>query len=93
MALHAPDEPESSHSSAPRTPRRVASSSNRDAVLRMQLLGSNPGARAMGFEELPGLGNYFIGNDPKQWRTNVSNYGKVRFEGVYPGVDLVYDGN
>jgi hypothetical protein len=42
---------------------------------------------------LPGKSNYFIGNDPKKWRTHVPTYGRVRYENVYPGVDLVYYGN
>jgi len=46
-----------------------------------------------GLAELPGKSNYFIGNDPKKWRTNVPNYAKVKYENVYPGVDLVYYGN
>jgi hypothetical protein len=46
-----------------------------------------------GLEELPGKSNYFIGNDPKKWRTNVPNYAKVKYTSVYPGVDLVYYGN
>ncbi|HXJ96599.1 MAG TPA: SBBP repeat-containing protein, partial [Terriglobia bacterium] len=46
-----------------------------------------------GLDELPGKSNYFIGNDPKKWRTNVANYAKVKYEGVYPGIDLVYYGN
>lgn len=64
-----------------------------DAVLRMRLLHANAIAPAKGLEELTGKSNYFIGNDPKQWRLNVPNYGKVKFAGVYPGVDLVYYGN
>ncbi|HXW16502.1 MAG TPA: SBBP repeat-containing protein, partial [Terriglobia bacterium] len=40
----------------------------------------------------PGKANYFIGNDPSKWRTNVPTYAKVRYESVYPGVDLVYYG-
>jgi hypothetical protein len=63
------------------------------AVLRMKLLHANPAAKVTGVDELPGTSNYFIGNDPKEWRTNVSNYTKVCYEGVYPGVDLVYYGN
>jgi len=47
----------------------------------------------MGAEELPGKTNYFIGNDPKKWRTNVPTYAQVRYHDVYPGVDLVYYGN
>jgi hypothetical protein len=62
-------------------------------VVRMRLVGANPNARTVGLDELPGRSNYFIGNDPKKWRTNVPNYTRVMFEGVYPGVDLVYYGN
>jgi len=63
------------------------------AVLRMQLTGSNTGAGMIGLDELPGKSNYFIGNDPAQWRTNVPNYRRVAERGVYPGIDLVYYGS
>jgi len=59
----------------------------------MKLVGANPASQIAGLEELPGRSNYFIGNDPKKWRTNVPNYAKVRYKGIYPGVDLVYYGN
>ncbi len=63
------------------------------SVVRMKLVGANPKAKVTGLDPLPGKSNYFIGNDPKKWRTNVSNYAKVKYEGVYPGIDLVYYGN
>jgi hypothetical protein len=63
------------------------------AVFRMKLVGANPHAKVTGLEELPGKSNYFIGNDPKKWRTKVPNYAKVKYKDVYPGVDLVYYGN
>jgi len=59
----------------------------------MSLAGANPQAKVSGLDELPGKSNYFVGNDPRKWRTNVPTYPKVRYEGVYPGVDLVYYGN
>ncbi len=62
-------------------------------VVRMKLEGANPKAKVSGMSELPGKSNYFIGNDPKKWRTNVSNYAEVKYEGVYPGIDLVYYGS
>jgi len=62
-------------------------------VLRMELVGANEGAQAAALEELPGKSNYFIGNDPKKWRTGVPTYAKVKYQSVYPGVDLVYYGN
>ena len=46
-----------------------------------------------GEEELPGKINYLIGKDPAKWRTGVATYAKVRYEQVYPGIDLVYYGN
>jgi len=62
-------------------------------VLRMKLVGANPAPQVAGLEELPGKSNYFIGNNPKQWQTNVPHYAKVRYKSVYPGVELVYYGN
>jgi hypothetical protein len=59
----------------------------------MKLVDANAQAKVSGLEELPGKSNYFIGNDPKKWRTNVPNYAKVNYANVYPGVDLVYYGN
>ena len=63
------------------------------AVIRMQMLGANPSPAVAGENQLPGTTNYFRGNDPTQWRTGVTNYKKVRYEEVYPGIDLVYYGN
>src|SRR5438876_3920499 len=62
-------------------------------TLRMKLVGANQAAKVTALDELLGKTNYFIGNDPKKWRTDVPTYGKVKYEGVYPGVDLVYYGN
>jgi hypothetical protein len=79
---------------APRDESRVPSPEPPSpAVLRMKLVGANPHAKVSGLEELLGKSNYFIGNDPKKWRTNVPNYAKVKYASVYPAVDLVYYGN
>ena len=61
--------------------------------LRMKLLGANPHAQMSGVEPLAGKVNYLIGNDPKQWRTGISTYARVKAADVYRGVDLVYYGN
>jgi hypothetical protein len=63
------------------------------AVLRMQLVGADPASPIVGVDELPGQSHYFIGNDPQHWRTHIDHYRRVRYEGIYPGVDLVYYGN
>ncbi|MBI3249008.1 MAG: hypothetical protein HYZ50_21100 [Deltaproteobacteria bacterium] len=63
------------------------------AVLRMQFIGANLNPQIAGHEELPGQVNYFIGNNPDKWRTNIPTFAKVQYQDVYPGVDLVYYGN
>ena len=62
-------------------------------VLRMKLVAANAKAKVAGLDPLPGKSNYFLGNDPKKWRTNVPTYAEVKYATVYPGVDLVYYGN
>ncbi len=65
---------------------------NRTA-LRMSLEGADTSAEVRGLASLPGKSNYFVGNDPRSWRTNVPVYSKVKYRSVYPGVDLVYYGS
>ena len=62
-------------------------------VLRLQLRGANPTPQITGVEELPGASHYFIGNEQQQWRTHVPTYARVKYEAVYPGIDLIYYGN
>ncbi len=62
-------------------------------VLRMRLLKANPSVKVSGEEELAGKSNYFIGTNPLKWHTNVSLYARVKYAGIYPGIDLVYYGN
>ncbi|HZG52013.1 MAG TPA: SBBP repeat-containing protein, partial [Pyrinomonadaceae bacterium] len=62
-------------------------------VLRLKLVGSSPDARVAGVDEIAGKSNYFIGNNPANWHTNVAHYARVRYSNVYPGVDVVYYGN
>jgi hypothetical protein len=66
--------------------------SSAPAVLRVQIVGGDPAAEATGREERHGKSNYFVGNDPMNWHTNVPNYAKVEYQNVYPGVDLIYYG-
>lgn len=68
-------------------------STKNPSVVRMQLAGSNRAATATGADQLPGRSNYFIGNDPAKWHRDIPQFSRVRYEGVYPGVDLVYYGN
>jgi len=61
--------------------------------LRMTLVGANADSRPAGLARRTGVVSYFIGNDPKKWRTGIPTFGKVNYAGIYPGVDLVFYGN
>ncbi len=63
------------------------------ARLRMEFSGADPGARIDGYDRLPGQVNYFVGNDPRRWQTHVPTYAKVKYSGIYPGIDLIFYGN
>jgi hypothetical protein len=64
-----------------------------NAVLCMKIHNANRTAKVAGADELPGKSNYFVGNDQKKWRINVPTYAKVKYEGIYSGIDLIYYGN
>lgn len=75
--------------------KRETSSVSREAVpvaIRMKLLGANERAEITAQNPLPGRSNYLIGNDPEYWRTNVPEYARVSYEGVYPGVSVAFHG-
>ena len=87
--------PQRSTDHEPRTGRLIENRKSKipNQVVRLRLAGAKPDAEVIGREELPGKVNYFLGNDPKKWHTNVPTYAKVRYHDVYPGVDLEYYGN
>jgi VCBS repeat-containing protein len=62
------------------------------AVLRMQWQGGNSAPVVSGQEQLAGVSNYLLGNDPSAWQTSISRYGRVKYDEVYDGIDLVYYG-
>jgi len=61
--------------------------------LRFAFDQANAGAQIEAIEPLPGVSNYYLGNDPSQWRLGVRNFAKVRAQEIYPGVDVVYYGD
>lgn len=62
------------------------------AVFRLRLLDSDPPRRIEALDEQATRSHYFTGGDPAGWQQGVSNYARVRYEAVYPGIDLVYYG-
>jgi uncharacterized protein (TIGR03437 family) len=62
-------------------------------TLRMDLIEANAQAKPVGLAPQAGVVSYFIGNDPKKWRSGIPTYGKVEYHQIYPGVDLIFYGN
>ncbi|MHB8629676.1 MAG: SBBP repeat-containing protein [Aggregatilineales bacterium] len=62
-------------------------------AIRLSFDHANPNATLGGADQLPGIANFFIGNDPSQWHTNVPTYAGVGYHDLYPGVDLQYAGH
>ncbi len=60
--------------------------------LRISFVGGNAMAPSTGLEMLPGKVNYLVGRDPKGWLRDIPTYGRVRYNDVYPGVDVVWYG-
>jgi len=78
------------------TPTEMVLSFNKPhagSVLRMHLVEGNSQPQVAGMEQLRGKVSYFIGNDPRQWHKDVPTYAKVRYQSVYPGIDMIYYGN
>ena len=63
-----------------------------ETIVRMRTVNSQRGLDE-GMERLPGVSNYFIGNDSAKWVKDVPQYARVKRQGVYPGVDMVFYGN
>lgn len=61
-------------------------------TLRIQFEGANPNPKIEGGDPLPAVVNYFTGNDPTQWRTNLPTFAGITYFELYPGIDLHYEG-
>jgi hypothetical protein len=62
-------------------------------ALDLQLVGAGHSAAALGVDPLITKTNYLVGSDPRQWHTNIPNFGRIEYHNVYPGIDLAYYGN
>ncbi|HEV7785513.1 MAG TPA: SBBP repeat-containing protein, partial [Thermoanaerobaculia bacterium] len=64
-----------------------------EKTVRLRLAGGAKRPVVVGIDPLPTKSNYFLGSDPRAWRTGVASFGAVRYENVYPGTDLVFSGD
>jgi hypothetical protein len=62
-------------------------------TLRMKLSGSRSCAEAEAQDELSTKSHYLTSSDPTKWRTDIRHYSRIRYEHVYPRIDVVYYGS
>ncbi len=63
------------------------------SLLRLQLVGAHRDSAIRSEDQQITRTNYFFGSDAAKWRTDIPNYGRVRYIGIYEGIDLVYYGS
>jgi hypothetical protein len=90
-----------SHSRVPRVDTRppppeqfVGTSvpTGRTESITLRLVGARARIGIAAAKLLPGIVNYLIGNDPRQWHTRIPTYAEVVYHDVYRGIDLVFHG-
>ena len=83
LSLHGPRAISSRSTGLPVLDRRATEKTSA-SQLYLRLLGASKTATAAGADPKPGISNYFIGNDPAKWITNVSHFGTVKIAAAYP---------
>ena len=63
-----------------------------DEQLHLKMVNATANPNLIGQDQKPGKLRYISGNDPKQWQNDVSTFGKVSYQNVYPGIDAVFYG-
>jgi hypothetical protein len=63
------------------------------ALLKARFIGANEDVQIVAEDLLPHYNNYFLGNDPAAWRTDVPNYSAITYRNIYSGIDLKYYGD
>ena len=71
---------------------RSSNSQSAMNMIRIRFIGARPGAPPHPLNRLASHTNYLIGNDSRRWKTNLPNYARIVYEGLYAGVDLIYHG-
>ena len=59
-------------------------------TVRIRFMGAGRHSQPSAEEPLPGVIHYYLGDDPKLWRTDVQRFHRIRYADVYPGIGLVF---
>ena len=67
---------------------RMAIAAEQPADVRLTFDGADKDAAVAGEHPRDGRYNFFVGNDPGKWRSDVRAFGAVRYRGLYDDIDL-----
>ncbi|WP_134704981.1 SBBP repeat-containing protein [Ammoniphilus sp. YIM 78166] len=73
--------------------RRPTALDREDFTLSLRFLHANPSVQLEGRKEGTGKVNYFLGNHPEKWFTDLPTYHEVVYRELWPGVDLLFRGD
>ncbi len=57
-------------------------------VYKINWLNANPDVKVTEEEKQPYYSNFFIGNEPGKWQSNVGSYRTVNYKNIYPDIDF-----
>src|SRR4051812_31134764 len=60
--------------------------------LQIDFIAANTDTIVRPAERQLGVFNRHIGDDPAQWQSNIPSYAALIYQGLFPGIDLRYDG-
>jgi hypothetical protein len=61
--------------------------------LKAQFIGANPMVAVSGSDRSGCNTNFYFGQDPSKWKTDVPGWSSITYRDLYPGIDLVYHGD
>jgi len=63
---------------------------NPPALVHIGLVGASDKALVTASGEYADKSNYYIGNDPAQWHSDVPSYAHIEYQSIYPGINLAW---
>ena len=65
----------------------------KSSILRLVPLNANKNTEIVAEGMQKGKVNYFVGNDPEKWKSNIATYQSVVYKDIYQNIDMKFYGN
>lgn len=71
---------------------KPGSPASKSIPIGVQFLGAEKDVHLKASKTLRGKSNFFYGNDKSKWHTGAATYADITYQGLYSGIDLLYNG-